>query len=404
MAPRPRKKGRGDLPPNVTARKRGDDIYYGWIDPRTSKEKSLKAKNDKPLAIKRGKALNAIIAQHQEAQLISTLSSGGKTIEQFFDQYIDLLSQRGLKPNTIKSRKSLLNKWVGYVGNLSIDLVTPLHLTEAIQKEVDAGRKRQAVAMRSAAIDFFREAQVQGLFPADKINPAEIARSVKAPVTRARLGIDQLKTMLSFTSAKDQWEKNVLLLALLTGQSREDLAVAQFRRFPDWNSTLKKFTEWKKHESGPPPEFPYSFIEDGYYHATRQKTGAMIRIPLSLKLDVIGYTVGDIVSQCRDSVHSRYLIHHTRGFVEAQKGDPVHKDTVSRMFARVRNRAKLEFPEDKSPATFHEIRSLSIRLYTDQLGTKFAQTLVGHTDEETTAIYQDERSIKWQNPVEVLEK
>ena len=45
--------------------------------------------------------------------------------------------------------------------------------------------------------------------------------------------------------------------------------------------------------------------------------------------------------------------------------------------------------KDKTPPTFHEIRSLAIRLYSEQ-GVN-AQLLAGHSDPGTTAIYLNAR-------------
>ncbi|EBW7647806.1 tyrosine-type recombinase/integrase, partial [Salmonella enterica subsp. enterica] len=47
-----------------------------------------------------------------------------------------------------------------------------------------------------------------------------------------------------------------------------------------------------------------------------------------------------------------------------------------------------------NPPPFHEIRSLSGRLYKDAYGEGFAQKLLGHTSENTTKMYLDERDEK----------
>ena len=137
---------------------------------------------------------------------------------------------------------------------------------------------------------------------------------------------------------------------------------------------------------------PYSFVEDGYYHATRQKTGALIKIPLNLKLDTLGLTVGDVIEMCKSHVKSNYILHHTVKRTTNELGDPIHKDTLSRGFARVRKASKLEWASPKPP-TFHEIRSLSERLYKAQgINT---QDLLGHKDQRTTDRYHDLRGSDW---------
>ncbi len=131
-------------------------------------------------------------------------------------------------------------------------------------------------------------------------------------------------------------------------------------------------------------------VQDGWWWCHRGKTGAQIKIPLSLRLDALGWTLEGVVRACRDAVVSRYLLHHTRSRTHSNRGDPVHIDTVSRGFSRARALAGID---DKAAPTFHEIRSLSERLYYDQ-GVD-TQVLLGHRDPRTTAIYKDRRGAEW---------
>lgn len=50
-------------------------------------------------------------------------------------------------------------------------------------------------------------------------------------------------------------------------------------------------------------------------------------------------------------------------------------------------------PPILTPPAFHEIRSLSARLYSEQ-GTD-AQALLGHKSPDMTAIYRDVRGAEW---------
>ena len=50
---------------------------------------------------------------------------------------------------------------------------------------------------------------------------------------------------------------------------------------------------------------------------------------------------------------------------------------------------------EKEPPSFHELRSLSARLYTEEKGTEFAQRLLGHKSAVMTAKYQDNRGSEW---------
>jgi integrase len=73
----------------------------------------------------------------------------------------------------------------------------------------------------------------------------------------------------------------------------------------------------------------------------------------------------------------------------------VHIDTITRAFARARDLAGVKRETGKTPPTFHEIRSLSIRWYTTAYGQDFAQAIAGHKDAKTTAIYRDVRGAEW---------
>ena len=47
------------------------------------------------------------------------------------------------------------------------------------------------------------------------------------------------------------------------------------------------------------------------------------------------------------------------------------------------------------PPTFHELRSLSARLYEKQISDKFAQHLLGHKSDTMASQYRDDRGREW---------
>lgn len=289
----------------------------------------------------------------------------------------------------MRSRKTIIKKWNSNLGNLQVSTIKTKVIADVIKQEVQAGRNRQAQTLRSVIIDVFKEAKAAGEYPSEFPNPAVDINNPHAIVTRVRLAdIDEFNKILNSTNNRDPWQRNAMLLALVTGQAREDLAVARFKRTKDW------YIQWDKYLIAKSQQkigvMPYSFVEGDYYYATRQKTGALIRIPLNLRLDAIGMTVGQVIKQCRDMV-AKNILHHTRVNTYCKRGDAVHKDTVSRMFARARK--KLNRKYIGTPPTYHEIRSLSERLYSAQgLDT---QSLLGHKDARTTARYHDMRGADW---------
>ncbi|MGY5336410.1 tyrosine-type recombinase/integrase [Vibrio natriegens] len=50
---------------------------------------------------------------------------------------------------------------------------------------------------------------------------------------------------------------------------------------------------------------------------------------------------------------------------------------------------------DLDPPTFHELRSLSARLYEKQISDKFAQHLLGHKSDTMASQYRDDRGREW---------
>lgn len=76
----------------------------------------------------------------------------------------------------------------------------------------------------------------------------------------------------------------------------------------------------------------------------------------------------------------------------ARPGAKVRDMTLGQAFAEARDAAGVAVA-GKTPPTFHEIRSLSLRLYHDQ-GIN-AQALAGHKSADMTAIYRDVRGDEW---------
>lgn len=74
-------------------------------------------------------------------------------------------------------------------------------------------------------------------------------------------------------------------------------------------------------------------------------------------------------------------------------GSPIFVDRVSKRFSEVIAGLGLDWG-DRTPPTFHEIRSLSERLYSLQ-GNVRTQELLGHRDARMTAVYHDVRGAEW---------
>jgi integrase len=200
-----------------------------------------------------------------------------------------------------------------------------------------------------------------------------VLRRVPAGTKRARLTLDGFRAIYAEATKSDPWLQRAMELAILTGQRREDLAAMQFRKRTD-------ATAW---------------IESGMLYVRQGKTGAQIAIPLDLRLEVLDLTLSTVVAKCRDVVLSPWLIHQIRHQSRVEPGDPLSLNRLTKGFAKVRDSVPRFWPEGIEPPTFHEMRSLSIRLWTEQAGADFAQAIAGHKDAATTAVYRDVRGSEW---------
>ncbi|KMV73497.1 hypothetical protein AI29_14110 [bacteria symbiont BFo2 of Frankliniella occidentalis] len=99
-----------------------------------------------------------------------------------------------------------------------------------------------------------------------------------------------------------------------------------------------------------------------------------------------------LIKRCRDYAVSPYLVHYFRSTSQAQRGAQVTSSTLTTNFSRARDKAEIDWG-DGTPATFHEQRSLSERLYKAQgIDTK---SLLGHKSQKQIDRYHDDRGKDW---------
>ncbi|MFS1563575.1 MAG: tyrosine-type recombinase/integrase, partial [Candidatus Arsenophonus phytopathogenicus] len=122
-------------------------------------------------------------------------------------------------------------------------------------------------------------------------------------------------------------------------------------------------------------------IYDRKLWIVQQKTETKIAIPLDLEIE------------STKLINILKNINHVADFVITKNKKQITAVRISTEFAKFRDKTKLTW--EGSPSTFHEIRSLSARLYTEKMGNNFAQKLLGHKSAEMTAKYQDERNNSW---------
>lgn len=354
MAPRQRKPSNRALPPNLRDR----DGYYSWRHPTTKQEFGLG--RDRRMALAQAIEANMRVAgESPEPRLVERISGGkeDRSWNAWCDEFEKIIAARDLAKNTRLARKSQLRRLRRMIeGKKLAAEVETLDLSKELDAMTGAGKMRAAQAFRTFLIDCFDRMIAKGW---RKDNPATVLDSVTVKVKRARLPFSVFMRLYEKTQVV--WLRNAMALALISGQAREDCRNAQF-----------------------------SDIHDGAWWNERGKTGARIALPLELRLNCFGMSLDDVVKQCRSTgILSRYLIHQTLRTHGSRLGKPIHIDTITNTFTAELAKLELDWG-GKEPPTFHEIRSLSGRLYKEQ-GNVNVQELYGHRDPRTTAIYTDGR-------------
>lgn len=368
---RPRSRQNQQLVENLYRKedRRTGRVYYQYRDPRTGRFNGLGT--DLDAAIADARALNAAIYAGIRAARLAAMASPESDSPPFKRvalRHLELCEKRRLAKNTLRTKTCLINAWERRLGpETPLADITVRDLMEVIG-EYEADRPRMAQSMRSAAIDLWKDALAEG-WAADNI--AAKTRAPIVEVKRSRLLLDDFLAIHAAALTLDPWVARAMELALVTAQRREDVAAMEFRQ-------TAGSTAW---------------MADDRLWVIQQKTGVKVCLPLDLQIE--GRRLADVVKACRDNIVSRWLVHHTRPRTLSRPGDQVWVDTISKGFARARDLAGVKGEPGKTPPTFHEIRSLAIRLYDGLHGKDFAQAIAGHKDAATTDVYRDSRGAEW---------
>ena len=294
-----------------------------------------------------------------QKRLIHSVQGAPDSLAEWVPQYLDRVKARDVKPETLASTRRFLAKFSQDLGHMAMSAITTRHVADYLATLASTPRTQQAA--RSVLLDIFREAVAAG-WRSD--NPVSVTRSERVETQRGRLSLEHYKAIHAWSAANQPaWATRAIELAIVTAQRRADIAAMMFAQ-----------------------------VRDGHLWVQQSKCGAKVAIPLSLRLEAVGLSVGDVVASCREGALSRYLIHHSVSMGRAKAGGRVRDTTIGQMFAEARDAVGVTVP-GKTPPTFHELRSLSLRLYHDQ-GIN-AQALAGHKSADMTSVYRDVRGDEW---------
>ncbi|WP_261227664.1 tyrosine-type recombinase/integrase [Serratia entomophila] len=342
------------LPKNLTFRRKGKSFF--WRNPVTKKEISLGqiARRD---AIAQAIEANHYIEQNYSPVLLLEKIKGSHeyTLNSWLERYDVLFKRRDLAENTYKVRAGQLAIIRERLGSMVLSKITTRHVAEFLEFWVVQDKKTMAATMRSVLSDIFREAIVEGHI---ENNPVTPTRAAKVVVKRERLELAQYLPIHEAASALPTWFSLAMDLALVTGQRREDLTQIRF-----------------------------DHIVNGRLQVNQGKTGMMLSLPLDLELKAVGLQLGAVIDRCRRASTTDFLL--SAGIRKNSPDGSLHPDGLTKKFVAARKASRLDFEEN--PPTFHEIRSLSGRLYEKEKGKDFAQKLLGHKSEKMTGKYLDSR-------------
>jgi enterobacteria phage integrase len=353
---RRRSKSRAGFPRNLYEYKG----YFSWRNPETNDYFGLGTNRAKAFAD--ALELNLHLAKLQGKQSIVDRVFGSKqTVTAWEEKYQGMIEKRGLTKETRSNYLAFSRRVVKMLGDKPMRAVTALSVSEGLEAIAEIeGMPRTAMAVRAYMHLSFETAVSAGWIDANPVRANIIVGDKSAK--RARLSLDVFNRV--YETAPTEWLRNAMALALVSAQRREDVARAEFKDFKDGGWWLTQASEKTDHAHR-------IFIPDD------------IR-PLGFSL-----SLGEVVSKSRRSgVVSRFVVHQTIRRGPSGVGRQIRLSTVSRAFTEAVEALGIDF-DVNTPPTFHEIRSLSLRLYSSQ-GVN-VQLLAGHSDPETTAIYLNSR-------------
>lgn len=288
-----------------------------------------------------------------------------RTVAEWAEIYSKVVAAKPIEDKTKANRASNIRRIVAQFGDRRIGAVRA-HEIGAYIHGVAAEQSHLARRLLIETRDMFREAVNYGWIDRD---PTLGVRAPRVRVRRLRLTLEQWQAMHDWALAHSPpWVPPMLMLALVTGQRRADIRTMRFADV--WDEQVGDRA------------VPHLHIE-------QQKTGTRIAIPLELRLDALGCTVGQVIDDCR---YYAPAANDDGYLVRKSTGEPPVPASMSWRFEQAREAALPPHRDPGVPPSLHECRSLAARLYDDQ-GVADVQTLLGHTDASMTELYKDDRGL-----------
>lgn len=351
------------FPPNLYQNSAG---YFYYRNPQNKKYMGLGL--DRASAFTSARAANAALAVAKPSALVDwVMGKSDYTLVEWLPLYRELW-ERKKKPaeNTIRNCKMYLKKLEEWdCAWMKLGVITTAHVAALIDASEKESGSPSAIALRARVGDVFRWAETQGLIEQGK-SPVTATYVPDRSVKRERLTLEQFHQV---RAKAPPWLQRAMMVALLTAQRREDVAAMKFADH-----------------------------RDGYLYVVQGKSQGKIKLQLDagIRLAAVGMSIAEAIHECRDSVVSRFVVHHSVHQGAAKPGMRVSDNGLTNSFQVARDAAGVAAEEGRTPPTFHEIRSLAERLYKAEYGAEFAQAMLGHKNASMTAKYDDLRGGAYQ--------
>lgn len=353
---------RRNFPPNLYINPSG---YFYFINPINGKKKGVGS--DRAEAFSQARQANAAIAALKPSSLVDWVNGTKSiTLTEWVPQYLTLWIEKSNPAEaTLRNHKIYLERIAASDFSwMPLKEITTAHVSSFLDAVVKNSGIGTAKSVRSRVQDVFRLAITKGFIDAGK-NPVTATYKPIGDVLRERLSLEQFFLIRDKAPA---WVANAMNLALVTGQRREDIVNMKFTDFVD-----------------------------GKLQIIQGKGQGKVRIKISgtLKLKVLGVSVEEAIQLCRDNVLSPYMVHHPKARSAGVIGR-VTCNGLSTAFSNVRNAVGIVAADGRTPPTFHELRSLSERLYRVERNGEFTQKLLGHASPDMTSEYDKLRGTGWE--------
>jgi integrase len=291
-----------------------------------------------------------------------------KTLNEWLDLHEQQLRERGYTDQTLKNRGANLKHVRRMWGDSVISELKPHQVATALRKGFDPKKTSTAGRVLAELREAYTEAIANGWC---ENNPAFHIKPPKHSTMRARLTLGVWRQMLELSKASPQrWVRPMLLLAMVIGQRRADLGRVCLQDIVTGDDGKQYLRIEQQKKAG-------------------KRIGARVEIPLSLRMEAIDMSVGDVIELCRECGSPGPALLRSAGGKRLE---------VSSLSARFHEHILVVLGEDAFDAyewpSLHEVRSLCARTYHAQgYSKKTLQVLLGHKNSEMTDLYIDDRGL-----------